>query len=108
MDVLKMQLQRAGVIFQDPAVDGPGEGYLAEALEEIGASGSFVGTYANTTLLEASKPAATNGGNTALVGASAPYMPCVSNGVAWVAQLPWPAGTAVEDMAEGDLVVVIA
>ena len=47
-------------------------------------AGGSLGPYADTTALESAKPAASNGGRVALVGASAPYAPYVSNGTAWL------------------------
>lgn len=71
------------------------------------------GPFADTTALETAAPAASNRGGTALVGAASPYATYVSNGTAWVPQAVgtvrvWPAGTPVENMAEGDLVIVVA
>ena len=45
---------------------------------------AVLGPYADATALESAKPAASNGGRVALVGASAPYSAYVSNGTAWV------------------------
>lgn len=42
-----------------------------------------LGPYADTTALESAKPAASNGGRVALVGASAPYAPYMSDGTTW-------------------------
>jgi len=48
-----------------------------------GSGGGPVGTFGNTSLLEAAFPAASNGGRNALVGAAAPYVSALSDGVAW-------------------------
>lgn len=60
-----------------PTINTP----LASALA---AAGGALGPYADTTALESAKPAASNDGRVALVGASAPYAPYVSNGTAWL------------------------
>lgn len=49
--------------------------------------GGSVGTFATVTALQTAFPAASNGGSSALVGSSAPYLPYISNGTGWVQQV---------------------
>ena len=88
------------------------------AIGAASASGAGIfGPYADTTALQAAKPAASNPGSMAYVGASAPYAQYVSTGSAWVLVggsggayevADWAALLALTGVPDGRVYTVLA
>jgi hypothetical protein len=85
----------------DPATGGKSLRYGKDSevvLPDPDGSGGSLGIFATKAALETAHPAASNAGYSAVVGADAPYVPHVSNGMAWVSEYAFESRNTPSDL----------